>query len=89
LLTLTFRRLDFPSTTAAGTRGFGYRQARKRSTKIPLDQRFLSTAARLQSEYIWGEKLLKFIRCEVCGCVMQWRKLNVSVDGAKTWKYVG
>jgi hypothetical protein len=38
-LTLAFQRLAFPSTTAVGTRGFSYRQARERSTKIPLDDR--------------------------------------------------
>lgn len=36
-LTLTFQRLKFLSMTAAGTRGFSYHQARRRSTKIPLD----------------------------------------------------
>jgi hypothetical protein len=39
LLTLTFQRPEFPSTTAVGTRGSICRQARKRSTKIPLDHK--------------------------------------------------
>jgi hypothetical protein len=39
LLTLAFRRLAFPSTTGVGTHGFSCRQARKRSTKIPLDRK--------------------------------------------------
>lgn len=46
LLTLTFQRLGFPSTTAAGTHGFSCRQASKRSTKIPLDHK--RTAQRLK-----------------------------------------
>ena len=36
---LIFQRLDFPSTTAVGTHGFSCHQARKRSTKIPLDHK--------------------------------------------------
>ena len=31
-------------------------------------------------EYVWGDKTLKFIRCKACGCVMQWRSLNVNVN---------
>ena len=34
-------------------------------------------------EYIWGDKTQKFIRCKECGCVMQWKKLNVS-EGTNT-----
>jgi hypothetical protein len=34
-------------------------------------------------EYIWGEKTQKFIRCKECGCVMQWKKLNVG-EGTNT-----
>ena len=37
LLTLTFRRLSSPYTSAAGIRGSSCRQARKRSTRIPLE----------------------------------------------------
>jgi hypothetical protein len=28
-------------------------------------------------EYIWGDRTQKFIRCKTCGCVMQWKKLEV------------
>jgi hypothetical protein len=38
-LTQPSQRLKFRSMTAAGTRGFSCRQARSRSTKIPLDQK--------------------------------------------------
>ena len=31
-------------------------------------------------DYVWGDKSLKFIRCKHCGCVMQWKSLNVSPD---------
>jgi hypothetical protein len=37
LPTLTFRRRDFPFMRAAGIHGFSCHQARKHSTKIPLD----------------------------------------------------
>ena len=40
--TLTFRRLEYPSTTAAGIPGFSCRRARQRLTKIPLDQNLLA-----------------------------------------------
>lgn len=28
-------------------------------------------------DYVWGDKTQKFIRCGTCGCVMQWKKLQV------------
>jgi hypothetical protein len=28
-------------------------------------------------DYVWGDKMLKFIRCKYCGCVMQWKGLKV------------
>lgn len=31
-------------------------------------------------DYLWGHKSQKFIRCRTCGCVMQWKKLNVNAD---------
>jgi hypothetical protein len=34
-------------------------------------------------EYIWGDKTQKFIRCKACGCVMQWKKLEVN-EGTST-----
>jgi len=33
-------------------------------------------------DYVWGRKSQKFIRCKACGCVMQWKKLNV---GARSY----
>jgi len=33
-------------------------------------------------DYVWGERTQKFIRCRHCGCVMQWKKLEVADD---TW----
>lgn len=34
-------------------------------------------------EYIWGDRSQKFIRCRGCGCVMQWKKLDVG-KGTRT-----
>ena len=31
-------------------------------------------------DYVWGDKTQKFIRCKVCGCVMQWKKFAVDGD---------
>jgi len=33
--------------------------------------------------YIWGDASQKFIRCKTCGCVMQWKKLEVG-EGTRT-----
>lgn len=27
-------------------------------------------------EYVWGERTYKYLRCKVCGCVMQWREIE-------------
>ena len=29
-------------------------------------------------DYIWGDKSQKFIRCKNCGCIMQWKKLQIN-----------
>jgi len=34
------------------------------------------------SEYIWGDKTLRTIRCKTCGCVTHWEPLNPT-PGAK------
>ncbi len=34
-------------------------------------------------DYAWGDKTLKFIRCKGCGCVMQWKSLEIT-EGTKT-----
>jgi hypothetical protein len=31
-------------------------------------------------DYVWGDKTQKFIRCRMCGCVMQWKKFEVGKD---------
>ncbi len=31
-------------------------------------------------EYIWGDKMLKFVRCKKCGCVTHWASLIVTKD---------
>ena len=43
----------------------------------------LSASPGATDEYVWGDKLLKFIRCKACGCVMQWKSLDVR-DGTRT-----
>ena len=32
--------------------------------------------------YAWGDRVIRFVRCAHCGCVMAWERL-VPVDGAK------
>jgi hypothetical protein len=34
------------------------------------------------ASYSWGPNTQKFIRCRLCGCVMQWRK---HIRGKTTW----
>lgn len=31
-------------------------------------------------EYVWGRKVLRFVRCRRCGCVMCWQRI-VPVEG--------
>ena len=38
----------------------------------------LIAASGATDDYIWGDKSQKFIRCKNCGCIMQWRKLDIS-----------
>ena len=33
-------------------------------------------------EYVWGRKVLRFVRCRVCGCVTHWERI-VPVEGSK------
>jgi hypothetical protein len=33
----------------------------------------LTAAPGATDEYIWGDRMLRFIRCKHCGCIMQWR----------------
>lgn len=33
-------------------------------------------------EYIWGRKVLAFVRCKTCGCVTHWKRI-VPVAGSK------
>jgi hypothetical protein len=30
--------------------------------------------------YVWGDKLLAFVRCKTCGCVTHWRPLKISAS---------
>lgn len=32
--------------------------------------------------YAWGERVLRFVRCATCGCLMFWERI-VPVDGSK------
>jgi len=32
----------------------------------------VTAARRATSEYAWGDKSLKFVRCRTCGCVTHW-----------------
>jgi hypothetical protein len=27
------------------------------------------------SEYVWGSKMLRFVRCSICGCVTHWERI--------------
>lgn len=40
----------------------------------------LTAAPDATEDYIWGNRSQKFIRCRHCGCVMQWKKLNIGPD---------
>jgi hypothetical protein len=37
---------------------------------------------RAASEYVWGDKLLRFVRCGRCGCVTHWERIEPK-DGGK------
>jgi hypothetical protein len=32
--------------------------------------------------YVWGDRILRFVRCRTCGCVTHWERI-VPVEGAK------
>jgi hypothetical protein len=32
-------------------------------------------------EYIWGDKVLRFVRCRNCGCVTHWQSLEYDANG--------
>ena len=34
-------------------------------------------------EYIWGDKMIAFVRCRHCGCVTHWRELIEPGDDAR------
>ena len=40
----------------------------------------LTAAPDSVDDYAWGDKMLKFIRCKHCGCVMQWKSVTVGPD---------
>ena len=33
------------------------------------------------SEYIWGDKTLRTVRCATCGCITHWEPLNPALTG--------
>lgn len=33
-------------------------------------------------EYVWGRRVLRFVRCSTCGCLMYWQRI-VPVMGSK------
>lgn len=33
-------------------------------------------AAGATSEYAWGDKSLKFVRCSTCGCITHWERVH-------------
>ncbi len=35
------------------------------------------------TEYIWGDKMLRFVRCASCGCVTHWERI-VPKEGSST-----
>ena len=35
----------------------------------------VSAAPGAMREYVWGDKLLRFVRCGSCGCVMHWERI--------------
>ena len=36
-------------------------------------------------EYSWGPRELRFIRCAQCGCIMQWRGVEIAAD---SWEFL-
>jgi hypothetical protein len=37
----------------------------------------LTAAPDATEDYVWGDRRLRFIRCRHCGCVMQWRPIQL------------
>jgi len=37
-------------------------------------------AAGATGEYLWGDKLLRFVRCRGCGCVTHWKGIHSKPD---------
>ena len=33
------------------------------------------------SAYVWGDKMLRFVRCTTCGCVTHWELIRPKDDG--------
>ena len=33
------------------------------------------------TSYVWGDRMLRFVRCATCGCVMAWEPIGASTTG--------
>jgi hypothetical protein len=40
----------------------------------------IASALGQTSEYVWGDKTLKFVRCSTCGCITHWESLQPRED---------
>ena len=32
------------------------------------------------TEYVWGDKTIRFVRCRTCGCVTHWKRVHSQSD---------
>ncbi len=46
----------------------------------PADKVKIDAKRGATDEYIWGDKMLKIVRCKNCGCVTHWASLIVTKD---------
>ena len=44
----------------------------------PADRVKIEAKRGATDEYVWGDKMLKFVRCKSCGCVTHWAPLKVA-----------
>jgi hypothetical protein len=61
--------------TCSICRRYGTRWAYYRHAEVKLDAEPGATEA-----YQWGARELEFVRCRHCGCVMQWRGVEIRDD---------
>ena len=58
-------------------RRYGVLWAYYQSEKVQIDAPEGAT-----DEYVWGRKVLAFVRCRTCGCITHWKRI-VPVAGSK------